>query len=59
MAALRRKKASEQDLDRLAEIRLHLEVQVDFLESATSGPYDTFLALKEGAAALERIHGSM
>ncbi|KAH8830785.1 Snf7-domain-containing protein [Flagelloscypha sp. PMI_526] len=57
-AALRRKKASEAELDRLAGTRLQLEMQVNTLESANLNA-ETMAAMKKGADALKTIHGNM
>ncbi|KAF8897489.1 Snf7-domain-containing protein [Infundibulicybe gibba] len=55
-AALRRKKASEQELDRLSGTRLQLEMQVNTLESANLNA-ETMVAMKKAADALKVIHG--
>lgn len=57
-AALRRKKASETELDRLAGTRLQLEMQIGTLESAAMNA-QTMGALKKGADALKGIHGKL
>ena len=57
-AALRRKKVSETELDRLAGMRLQLEMQIHTLESATMNA-QTVGALKKGADALKGIHGQL
>ncbi|KAK7470708.1 ESCRT-III subunit protein snf7 [Stygiomarasmius scandens] len=57
-AALKRKKASEAELDRLAGTRLQLEMQVNTLESANLNA-ETMAAMKKGADALKTIHGNM
>ena len=57
-AALRRKKASEAELDRLAGTRLQLEMQVNTLESANLNA-ETILAMKKASDALKVIHGSL
>jgi len=57
-AALKRKKASEQELDRLAGTRLQLEMQVNTLESANLNA-ETMAAMKKAADALKVIHGNM
>jgi charged multivesicular body protein 4 len=54
-AALRRKKANEAELDRLAGTRTQLEMQVNTLESANLN-VETMGALKKGADALKVIH---
>ncbi|KAL0577722.1 ESCRT-III subunit protein snf7 [Marasmius crinis-equi] len=57
-AALRRKKAHETELDRLAGTRLQLEMQVNTLESANLNA-ETMQAMKKAADALKVIHGKM
>ncbi|KAF5370042.1 hypothetical protein D9758_001100 [Tetrapyrgos nigripes] len=57
-AALKRKKASEAELDRLSGTRLQLEMQVNTLESANLNA-ETMAAMKKGADALKVIHGNM
>lgn len=57
-AALKRKKASEADLDRLGGTRLQLEMQVNTLESANLNA-ETMAAMKKAADALKVIHGNM
>lgn len=57
-AALRRKKASELELDRMAGTRLQLEMQVNTLESANLNA-ETMLAMKKASDALNVIHGNM
>jgi len=57
-AALRRKKAYEQELDRLSGTRLQLEMQVNTLESANFNQ-ETMAAMKRGADALRVIHGNV
>jgi len=57
-AALRRKKASEAELDRMAGTRLQLEMQVNTLESANLNA-ETMLAMKKASDALNVIHGNM
>jgi len=57
-AALRRKKAYETELDRLAGTRLTLETQVNTIESANLNA-ETMSAMKKGADALKVIHGSL
>ncbi|KAK0191064.1 Snf7-domain-containing protein [Armillaria mellea] len=56
--ALKRKKASELELDRLAGTRLQLEMQVNTLESANLNA-ETMAAMKKAADALKVIHGNM
>lgn len=57
-AALKRKKAHEVELDRLAGTRLQLEMQVNTLESANLNA-ETMAAMKKAADALKVIHGKM
>ncbi|KAL5527577.1 SNF7 [Sanghuangporus baumii] len=57
-AALRRKKATEQELDRLAGTRLQLEMQINTLDSANFNQ-ETMAAMKKGADALKTIHGNL
>ncbi|KNZ79850.1 Vacuolar-sorting protein SNF7 [Termitomyces sp. J132] len=57
-AALKRKKASELELDRLAGTRLQLEMQVNTLESANLNA-ETLAAMKKAASALQTIHGNL
>jgi len=57
-AALRRKKASEAELDRLAGTRLQLEMQVNTLESANLNA-ETMAAMKKASDALSHIHGNL
>ncbi|KAH7105348.1 late endosome to vacuole transport-related protein [Auriculariales sp. MPI-PUGE-AT-0066] len=57
-AALRRKKAYESELDRLAGTRLTLETQVNTIESANLNA-ETMAAMKKGADALKVIHGTL
>jgi len=57
-AALRRKKASEAELDRMAGTRLQLEMQVNTLESANLNA-ETMQAMKKASDALNVIHGNM
>ncbi|PBL02429.1 Snf7-domain-containing protein [Armillaria gallica] len=56
--ALKRKKASELEMDRLAGTRLQLEMQVNTLESANLNA-ETMAAMKKAADALKVIHGNM
>ncbi|KAF9511033.1 hypothetical protein BS47DRAFT_1331287 [Hydnum rufescens UP504] len=56
--ALRRKKQLQQELDRLSGQRFTLETQVNALESANINQ-ETLEAMKNGAAALQKIHGKM
>lgn len=57
-AALKRKKASEAELDRLAGTRLQLEMQVNTLESANLNA-ETMAAMKKASDALKVIHGNL
>ena len=57
-AALRRKKAHETELERLAGTRLQLEMQVNTLESANFNQ-ETMAAMKKGSEALKVIHGNL
>jgi charged multivesicular body protein 4 len=57
-AALKRKKASEAELDRLAGTRLQLEMQVNTLESANLNA-ETMAAMKKASEALKVIHGNL
>ncbi|KAJ8593300.1 Snf7-domain-containing protein [Rhizopogon salebrosus TDB-379] len=56
--ALRRKKASEADMDRLAGQRLQLELQINTLESANMNA-ETMAAMKKASDVLASIHGNM
>ncbi|PPQ85872.1 hypothetical protein CVT26_004002 [Gymnopilus dilepis] len=57
-AALKRKKMTEQELDKLAGSRLQLELQVNTLESANLNA-ETMAAMKKASDALKVIHGNM
>jgi len=57
-AALRRKKATEQELERLQGTRFQLEMQVNTLESATFNA-ETMAAMKKAGVALKDIHGRL
>ncbi|KJA30028.1 hypothetical protein HYPSUDRAFT_32070 [Hypholoma sublateritium FD-334 SS-4] len=57
-AALKRKKMTEQELDRLAGSRLQLEMQVNTLESANLNA-TTMAAMKKASDALKVIHGNL
>ncbi|ORY27435.1 Snf7-domain-containing protein [Naematelia encephala] len=57
-AALRQKKAHENELDRIAGTRLTLETQVNAIESANLNA-ETMVAMKKGADALKGIHSSL
>ncbi|KAG6919392.1 hypothetical protein DXG01_006275 [Tephrocybe rancida] len=58
VAALKRKKANETELDRLAGTRLQLEMQVNTLESANLNA-ETMAAMKKASDALKVIHGNL
>ncbi|WRT65677.1 vacuolar-sorting protein SNF7 [Kwoniella shivajii] len=58
MAALRQKKAHENELDRIAGTRLTLETQVNAIESANLNA-ETMVAMKKGADALKGIHSNL
>ncbi|EPQ27625.1 uncharacterized protein PFL1_04763 [Pseudozyma flocculosa PF-1] len=57
-AALRQKKVYENELDKIAGTRMTLETQVNAIESANMN-FETMQAMRQGAAALKSIHGSM
>jgi charged multivesicular body protein 4 len=57
-AALRRKKMHEADLEKLAGMRLQLEVQVNTLESANINA-NTLEVMRKGANALKGIHDGL
>jgi len=57
-AALKRRKVTEQELDRLAGSRLQLEMQVNTLESANLNA-ETMAAMKKASDALKVIHGNL
>lgn len=57
-AALKRKKASEVELDRLGGTRLQLEMQVNTLEAANLNA-ETMAAMKKASDALKVIHGNL
>ncbi|KAG1755753.1 Snf7-domain-containing protein [Suillus lakei] len=56
--ALRRKKANESEMDRLAGQRLQLELQINTLESANLNA-ETMAAMKKASDVLASIHGNM
>ncbi|KAG9317523.1 Snf7-domain-containing protein [Chiua virens] len=56
--ALRRKKQSEAEMERLNGQRLQLEQQINTLESANLN-LETMKALKQSSDVLNRIHGNM
>jgi charged multivesicular body protein 4A/B len=55
LAALRRKKQNETELERLAGMELQLEMQINTLESANLNA-ETMMAVKKAASALQDIH---
>lgn len=57
-AALRQRKAYENELDRIAGTRMTLETQVHAIESANLN-LETMKAMRKGADALRNIHGSL
>ncbi|CAO1630186.1 unnamed protein product [Parajaminaea phylloscopi] len=57
-AALRQRKAYENELDRIAGTRMTLETQVNAIESANMN-LETMTAMRKGADALRNIHGSL
>ncbi|TFK83892.1 Snf7-domain-containing protein [Polyporus arcularius HHB13444] len=57
-AALRRKKVTEQELERLQNTRFQLEMQVNTLESASFNA-ENMNAMKKAAGALKDIHGKL
>ena len=57
-AALKRKKATEQELERLQGTRFQLEMQVNTLESASFNA-ETMAAMKTASDALKTIHGKL
>jgi hypothetical protein len=57
-AALRRKKMHESDLDKLAGVRLQLEMQANTLESANMNA-NTLDVMRRGANALKDIHNGL
>lgn len=57
VAALKRKKMNETELDRLAGTRMQLEMQVNTLESANLNA-ETMAAMKKASDALKVIHGN-
>ena len=56
--ALRRKKVTEQELERLQNTRFQLEMQVNTLESASFNA-ENMAAMKKAAGALKDIHGKL
>ncbi|KAH9912608.1 Snf7-domain-containing protein [Epithele typhae] len=57
-AALKRKKVTEQELERLQSARFQLEMQVNTLESASFNQ-ENMAAMKKAASALKDIHGKL
>lgn len=57
-AALRRKKMHQVDLDKLANMRLQLEVQINSVESANMNA-NTLDVMRRGANALRDIHNGL
>ncbi|KAI9001388.1 Snf7-domain-containing protein [Trametes punicea] len=56
--ALRRKKVTEQELERLQNTRFQLEMQVNVLESASFNA-ENIAAMKKASTALKDIHGKL
>ncbi|KAI9069241.1 Snf7-domain-containing protein [Trametes sanguinea] len=56
--ALRRKKVTEQELERLQNTRFGLEMQVNTLESASFNA-ENMAAMKKASEALKTIHGKL
>ncbi|KIJ69999.1 hypothetical protein HYDPIDRAFT_78769 [Hydnomerulius pinastri MD-312] len=56
--ALRRKKATETEIERLSGQRLQLEMQINTLESANLNA-ETMQAMKKASDVLSQIHGHM
>ncbi|KAI0347088.1 Snf7-domain-containing protein [Trametopsis cervina] len=57
-AALKAKKAKEQELERLQGTRFQLEMQINTLESASFNA-ETMAAMKKASTALKDIHGKL
>ncbi|KAI0723111.1 Snf7-domain-containing protein [Earliella scabrosa] len=57
-AALRRKKVTEQELERLQNTRFQLEMQINTLESASFNA-ENMAAMKKASLALKDIHGKL
>lgn len=57
-AALKSKKAKEQELERLQGTRFQLEMQINTLESASFNA-ETMAAMKKASTALKDIHGKL
>jgi len=58
MAALRRKKQSEAELERLSGTQLQLEMQINTLESANLNA-ETMAAIRKASNALTEIHSGL
>jgi charged multivesicular body protein 4A/B len=58
MAALRRKKQSEAELERLTGTQLQLEMQINTLESANLNA-ETMAAIRKASKALSDIHSGL
>ena len=58
MAALTRRKLLEKELDKLAGPRTTIETQINAIENVNIN-FETMKAMKQGAAAMKQIHGSM
>ena len=58
MAALTRRKLLEKELDKLAGPRNTIETQINAIENVNIN-FETMKAMKQGAAAMKQIHGSM
>ena len=58
MAALRRKKQSETELERLMSTQLQLEMQINTLESANLNA-ETMAAIRKASKALSDIHSGL
>jgi len=58
MNALTRRKMLEKELDKLGGTRTTIETQINAIENVNIN-YETMKAMKQGAAAMKQIHGSM
>ena len=58
MAALKRRKMLESEIEKLQSTRFQLEMQVSTLESASFNQ-ETMAAMKKAAGALKDIHGTL
>ena len=56
--ALKRKKLYENEIEKMANTRMNLEVQVIHIENA-SVYVETMGAMESGAKALKQLHGSL